>query len=336
MATGHRLPEVQQPRGPTLSAEADDPPRTRRQPAVRAGGAARQDTAQPVCGDPARQVGLGAQPEQVQCNDRGGLDELGDQVGRRAFLDDSPDRAQPLAACPDRDDEAGEGPVRVGRHEDRLVGAGQPPEHSLRAQTGQHLVGHPAADDGGHAGGVGHVLAGGVREHAGLRVLDGDRGVDEGGGGVGEREEVVLHRGVPTTVARAGRGPVDDPPEQPDDVCPGGLLGESHQRQTVAAGTVAHLSTGGEAAPEHQPSGTGDRCRPDQGHGVLGGLDPHPEHEVAGLAHHTVAGFGDGEVVDLAIGRVDDEGEQTRQGGGEVGDAEHATTVPRPNAQSTR
>ena len=129
----------------------------------------------------ALRVGVCAPPEQVQRDDGGSVGEGGRALVGHRPGHDRPHRTEEFAAHPDRHDQPRERAVALSGHEDRLAAARKLAEDAARPEPGEDVVGDAAAHDRRDARGVGEVLAGGIGEHAGVRVLDGDRSVDDGG-----------------------------------------------------------------------------------------------------------------------------------------------------------
>ena len=113
--------------------------------------------------------------------------------------------------------------------------------------------GTSAADDGLHAGGVGFVLAAGEGEDAGAAVLDGDGGVEEGGDGVGHREEV-------TGRETAERLVVGDPDvafgehhaDEGGELRPRGAPAQADQSHAALPDRRPHLRGQGDRGPDHE------------------------------------------------------------------------------------
>ena len=280
-------------------AEGDRAPGTRRQPGRGRGidRSTAEQRAEPLGGEPTREVGEGAVPQQVQGHDRGGPPQLGHRVVRRRPVDDRPDRAEPLPARSDRDDVAWHLQAGTGRDEERLVRAGQPAEHAPGAHVGDHRRGDPTTEDGRDARGVGDVLPGRVGDApATARPRWSPAPSTSGRGRVGEREEVRLAAGVD----QRGRPERRHGRRSPGSHRPRGPARPSRASSSRATPErfAAARTPRARAAPRRRitPAAPASPAQLDQLDGVGRVGDPRPDDEVAAQVGRRVAGFGDDHV----------------------------------------
>src|SRR5690606_6721967 len=138
--------------------------------------------------------------------------------------------------------------------------------------------------------------------------------------------EVVVDRSVGPH-GRAGRGPVEDTPQQPHDVGPRGVVGELDERHAEPAGGPSDLAVTSGAAAEDDTAAADPAGRLDEGHRGLRRLDADAEQEVTGLAVDPGGGLGKRDVVDLGPWGVDGDPEQPpAEGPDDVGDGKSAGT----------
>ena len=128
-----------------------------------------------------------------------------------------------------------------------------------------------------------------------MRVLDGHRGVDQRGRGVGEAEEVVVG-GASRPSRRVGTR--SSTPRSSQTTCAHDACSASSTRATPARRAVTDHPPLGQTPPQHHPT---DPCRPalaTRSPRGLGGVDGDPEDEVTPLAHQALRRLGQGQVVD--------------------------------------
>ena len=227
---------------------------------------------------------------------------------RRGWLvDDRPDGAQPLVRGSDGNDEPGP-QFAVGGDEEGIVGAGQPPEDPRPRKLVETASGtfRPTIVD--TRTGVRDVLPGRVGKHPRLGVLDGDRRLRRGRRthrrGRRARRGPRRRRARPTPAARSRT------PRSSHTTCAQEAWSASSTRprpsrcaaSTDVAATATRLD---DDAPAAHPVGAASSSSI-----AARRTRPHAEQEVARLAVDPGAGLGEGDVVDLGAGSLDDDPEQ--------------------------